>query len=57
MRSLVRLCFCPQIASAYGLRDSRTETGKDMKPGERPDSTMKLDTSPKTRFKTAHHHP
>lgn len=30
----VRFCFNAQIASAYGLRDSRVETAKGKKPGK-----------------------
>jgi hypothetical protein len=41
-----------QITSAYGLRDSRVETDKGKKPREGAESTTKLDTLPKTRFKT-----
>jgi hypothetical protein len=49
---VLRFCFDARIASAYGLRDSRVETDKGKKPGKGAESTNKLDTFPKTRFKT-----
>ncbi len=52
----MRLCSGAQIASAYGLRDSRAGTDKGKKPGEGAESITKLDTLPKTRFKTARLH-
>jgi hypothetical protein len=47
----MRLCFCAQISSAYGLRDSRAETDKGKKPREGAESIIKADTLPKTRFR------
>lgn len=41
-----------QIASAYGLRDSRVGKDKGKKPTEGAGSITKVDTLPKTRFKT-----
>jgi hypothetical protein len=49
----VRFCFDAQTTSAYGLRDSRVETDKGKKPGKGAESITKLDTPPKTRFRTA----
>ena len=48
----MRFCFNAQIASAYGLRDSRVETDKGKKPGKGAESITKVDTLAKTRFKT-----
>jgi hypothetical protein len=53
----VRFCSDAQIASAYGLRDSRVGTDKGKKPREGAESITKVDTLPKTRFKTARLHP
>ena len=40
-----------QIASAYGLRDLRAETGKGKSPTRGVESITKLDTLSKARFK------
>ena len=52
----MRLCSGAQIASAYGLRDSRVGTDKGKKPGEGAESITKVDTLPKTRFRRARLH-
>lgn len=50
----MRFCFNAQIASAYGLRDSRVETDKGKKPGKGAESITKVDTLAKTRFRKEH---
>ena len=46
----MRLCSGAQIASAYGLRDSRAGTDKGKKPGEGAESITKRGHSPENPF-------